>query len=184
MYACHDCKMTLYGDGIQTYAAMFDGFEGAASRFLDAATAKDQTKSYVSLFEALNWAVALDVRTKELWAPRGRNWQPGWAWRDEVQGAHVLRGVRFARNAMHHDRAEVLELTEAGRSYPNQYPVEYSEWVWRPVSRLPTIKRRDENGEAFYIQEMEGRPVRSTLVGLHSGFGFLRSILEPSSPRA
>ena len=173
--------MALYGEGIQTYAAMFDGFEGAASRFLEAAAAKDQTGSYVSLFEAMNWAVALDVRTKELWAPRGRDCQPGWAWRDEIPGAEVLRGVRFARNAMHHDWAEVLELAEAGRGYRRKYPVEYSEWVWRPISRLPNPKRRDEDGEAVYIRAMEGRHVRSTLVGLHAGFGFLRSVLEPSS---
>ncbi len=183
----NDLQMTLYGEGIQTYAAMFDGFAAAAERFLKATEREDPTDSYVALFEALNWAVVLDVRTKELWAPRGRDRQPGWGWRDEVEGAGVLRGIRFARNAMHHDWAEVLELADVGRAYPKRFPAGYREWVWREIATLPQHGRKDPEGQAVYIGELAGHPVRHSLVGLHGGFAFLRSVLEPSSliaPRA
>jgi hypothetical protein len=165
--------MGMYGEGIQTYSAMFEGFTGAARRFLDA---DDPTAAYISVFEALNWAVALDTRTAEIWAPRGVKDMPGWNWRNEIAGAVVLRGIRFARNAMHHDWAEVLEFAESSWSDGRVMP---ARWVWRPLKRLPPRGRDDPQGRTVYIDELEGRPVRSTLVGLHSGFGRLRSLLEP-----
>lgn len=168
--------MALYGDGVQTYSAMFDGFKGAAERFL--AANDDPSAAYVSLFEALNWAVVLDARTAELWAPRGVNDMPGWNWRSEIRGAVVLHGIRFARNAMHHDWAEVLQLGPT-RLPSDRREAWAREWAWRPLSNLPPRGRAKPEGESVYVDELEGRPVRSTLVGLHSGFRLLRSLLEP-----
>ncbi len=85
---------------------------------------------------------------------------------------------------MHHDWAEVLELSGDGRAYPKEYPASYGEWIWRPLSRFPRPGRADQPGEASYVKELEGNLVRSTLVGLHGSFDFLRSVLEPHSLRA
>lgn len=167
--------MPIYGPGIQTYSAMFDGFAGASRRFLEGPG--DASSAYVALYEALNWAVALDARTAELWAPRGVDDMPGWRWREEIRGAEVLRGIRFARNAMHHDWAEVLELS--GGKFSPRPRTGSGVWIWRPLSDLPPRGRDDKEGEAVYGAELEGRLVRSTLVGLYSGFDLLRSLLEP-----
>jgi hypothetical protein len=157
------------------HTAMFDGFAAAARRFLQGPN--DTSSAYIALYEALNWAVALDARTAKLWAPRGIEDMPGWRWREEITGAEVLRGIRFARNAMHHDWAEVLELNSGE---PSPGPITGSGvWIWRPLSGLPPRGRDDKEGEAIYREELEGSLVRSTLVGLYGGFDLLRSLLEP-----
>ena len=167
----------MYEEGVQTYTAMFEGFHGAATRFLEAVENGWATQTYVALFEALNWAVVLDERTAKIWAPRGEIL--GWDWRGEIEGAEMLRGVRFARNSMHHDWSEVLELAasehlQEGEPLPNQ------QWIWREVANLPRRGKDEPDAEAVYIEQLAGRLVRSTLVGLYFGFDLLRSFLEPS----
>lgn len=164
----------MYDDGIQTYTAMFLGFRRATVRFMRAVEEREPTDAYVTLFEALNWAVVLDDRTGALWAPHGE--VLGWRWREEIDGAAMLGGVRFARNSMHHDWSEVLELSTVA-SDTSAAPFE--EWTWRPVTRLPARGKKDPDAEAAYAEQLAGRMVRSTLVGLASGFGLLRSLLEP-----
>lgn len=166
----------MYEEGIQTYTAMFEGLAGAGRRFVAAAEVGDAMMSYVALFEALNWAVVLDDRAASSWAPHG---EPlGWSWRAEVEGAGILRGVRFARNSMHHDWSEALALAEVDAG-----PEGFREWAWRPAAELPSRGREDPDGEAVYEGSLAGLMVRSTLVGLNAGFGLLRELLEPSLPR-
>jgi hypothetical protein len=175
---CDDFAMTMYDEGVQTYGAMFLGFGAAAARFTDAVERGEPLGAYVALFEALNWAVVLDDRTASMWVPDGE--VLGWAWRDRIAGAEMLRGVRFARNSMHHDWSEVLERGEI----PNgEAPRVLQEWTWRPVDRLPSRGKEEADAEAVYVDQLAGRMVRSTLVGLISGFGLLRELLEPSLVR-
>jgi hypothetical protein len=170
--------MPIYGEGVQTYSAMFLGFAAAVRRYLDAVDEKDSLVAYVALFEALNWAVVLDERTATIWKPHGE--VLGWRWREEIRGAEMLRGVRFARNSMHHDWSEVLELTDV--PHGNLLRT-FKEWTWRDVDQLPARGREEPEAEQIYVEQLAGKMVRSTLVGLNAGFGLLREMLEPALAR-
>jgi hypothetical protein len=43
---------------------------------------------------------------------------------------NTVQGVRFARNRVHHQWADALQIT-SGRAYPRTYPKAYFEWRWR-----------------------------------------------------
>jgi hypothetical protein len=175
--------MKPYADNIQTFAAMFEGFAGAAGRFNDATKGCDPTAAFIPLFEALNWAVALDDRAAKRWTPEGK--VLGWEWREKVPGAEIMRGVRFVRNSVHHDWSDALTLDKGGRAYPKTFPVVYFEWRWRAAGELPEPGRKDKAGEEVYGQELEGQPARVTLETLTGALRFLREAMEPSSlPRA
>lgn len=162
----------------QTFATMFEGYRRALERFHAAVKGQDAVEAFIPLFEALNWAVALDERTAKLWAPDGK--VLGWSWRERVPGAEVMAGVRFARNRAHHQWADALVLDEGHRQYPRSYPVVYFEWVWRPASGLPP-GHPDAAGEELYRGRLEGRAARASLGELSEAFAFLRRVLEPSS---
>jgi hypothetical protein len=173
--------MRPYQTNIQTFAAMVEGYSHAVGRFHEAAKTRDPTAAFISLFEALNWAVSLDERAGKHWTPAG---EPlGWAWRDKVRDAKIMRGVRFVRNSVHHDWTDALELDEHGATFPMTFPVVFFEWRWRPVSELPEVDRKDTKGEAVYRESIEGQPARLTLEAIGNVFWFLRQVLEPSSLR-
>jgi hypothetical protein len=124
---------------------MFTGYSRAVERFEAAAKKRDPQETFIPVFEALNWAVALDDRVRVHWVPEG---EPlGWAWRERVSGAELMGGVRWARNRAHHQWSDALALDEAGRRYPRDYPVVYFEWLWRPANDLPTKKKPDHAGQ-------------------------------------
>jgi len=174
--------MKPYQTNIQTFAAMFEGYAHAVGRFHEAAKTRDPTAAFIPLFEALDWAVSLDERAAKHWTPAGESL--GWAWRDKVRGAEVMRGVRFVRNSVHHDWTDALELDEEhGRTFPMTFPVVFFEWRWRPASELPEADRKDANGEEVYRESLEGQPARLTLEAIGQVFWFLRQVLEPSSLR-
>ena len=54
-----------------------------------------------ALFESLNWAVTLDYRLRH---------DDNDAWATRVDGGDVVRGIRYARNCVHHDWASALDL--------------------------------------------------------------------------
>ncbi len=172
-----------YSENIQTFAAMFDGYAAATGRFHEAAKTRDATAAFIPLFEALNWAVALDDRAAKHWTPAGK--PLGFAWREWVRDAEVMRGVRFVRNSVHHQWSDALVLDEGGMSFPMTFPVVFFEWRWRPADGLPAPEkgRRDEGGEEDYRAMLEGEPARTTLETLANAFYFLRQVLEPSSLR-
>jgi len=157
---------------------MFEGYLRALGRFELAVKGRDAGEAFIPLFEALNWAVALDDRTATHWAPDGK--VLGWSWRQRVPDAGVMGGVRFARNRVHHQWSDALALDDGHRQYPRSYPLVYFEWVWRPASELP-VGRADAAGEAVYQGRLEGRAARATLAQLREAFAFLRRVLEPSS---
>jgi hypothetical protein len=111
--------MKPYADNIVTFGMLLRGYAQAFERFSLATRERDEVTTFVPLFEALNWAVALDDRCAQHWAPEG---EPlGFAWRDRVTGAEVMRGVRWARNGVHHQWSDAL-VVEEGRQYPKRYP--------------------------------------------------------------
>ncbi len=175
--------MKPYADNVQTFAAMFEGYTSAMGRFQGAVKQRDATAAFIPLFDALNWAVALDERAAKHWTPAGEPLR--WGWRGKVRGAEIMRGVRFVRNSVHHDWSDALERDEGGMTFPLTFPAVFFEWRWRATGALPEPRkqRKDDAGEAVYREMLEGRPARVTLEALAEVFHFLRQVLEPSSLR-
>jgi hypothetical protein len=71
---------------------MFDGYDQALTRLESAVRGTDPAPAFIALFEALNWAVALDDRAGEHWAPEGKTL--GFGWRDRLQDAYRMRPRR------------------------------------------------------------------------------------------
>jgi hypothetical protein len=169
-------------DNIQTFAAMFDGYALSIERFERASKERSSTPSFIALFEALNWAVALDDRARKHWTPEGK--PLGFGWRERVRNADVMGGVRFARNSVHHQWSEALSRDESGLTFPVTFPMVFFEWRWRAASELPEPERPDKHhaeNEAIYREKLEGQPARLTLDTLAEAFYFLRQVLEPTT---
>jgi hypothetical protein len=167
---------------IVTFEAMFNGYADALSRFDAAAKSDDPGETFVPLFEALNWAVALDQRTAAHFVPDGK--PIGYAWPARIgYGAVVMPGVRFVRNSVHHQWSDALELRATA----------FPEWTWRAADELPPIDKKlrgksrliyDEK-RRVYREHMEERPARTALDALGGAFLFLKELLEPFTiPRA
>ena len=171
--------MQPYAENIQTFAAMFEGYAAAADRFQRAARTSDTVATFIPLFEALNWAVALDERTGKHWTPEGK--PLGWDWREKISDAGIMRGVRFIRNSVHHDWSDALELHQGGVVPPLMPPVVFFEWCWRAADDLPEPDKEDRHGEKVYRELVEGAPARHTLDALGRVFYFLRQVIEPTS---
>lgn len=177
--------MEPYNENIQTFATMFEGYDQAFVRFENAAVDAAPSPAYIALFEALNWAVALDDRAAKHWTPEGK--PLGFGWRERAKGAEVMRGVRFARNSVHHQWSDALEFTkEGGSSFPVSVPGGIFEWRWRPASELPEPDKRFRTKRwpqerASYCEKLERDSALKTLRELGMGFYFLRLVLEPSS---
>lgn len=174
--------MKPYEQNIVTVEAMFNGYADALGRFDVSVKTDDPAATFVPLFEALNWAVALDQRIAAHFVPEGK--PAGYGWPTRIgYGAEVMPGVRFARNSVHHQWSDALELR--GGAFP--------EWVWRAADQLPPLDKRlnlrarqiyNEN-KRVYGEHMEGRPARTSLDALGGAFLFLKELLEPFTiPRA
>lgn len=173
--------MKPYGDDVVNLQSQVRGFESAGARFRDAITGHDPVVAYVPLFEALNWAVALDDRIKDIWAPDGK--PLGWAWRVRAEGgAELLAGLRYARNSVHHHWADALRLDRDGRAYPKRYPVRYFEWLWRDVADIPAPSQ--PHGRDVYKSDLAGRPAEVTLTTLGDVFRFVSGLVEPTAAGA
>ena len=170
----------------QTFTAMFEGFARAIERFNLAAKKRDAIQAFVAIFETLNWAVALDERTCKDWHPKGK--PLSWAWREEVIGADIMRGVRFARNSVHHQWSDALELDETGLALPTTLPAEFFELRWCPLDKLPArppargknAQLRQAEDEAAYQLQLQGEAARLTVQQLANVFNHLRKLIEPS----
>ncbi len=163
-----------------TFAAMSVGYTGALDRFETASKNRDPVATYTALFEALNWATAVDDRAEQdlaLWKKRHK-----YEWRTRVHDAEVMGGVRFVRNSVHHDWSDAVQMDERGRSFPMTFPVVFFEWVWRPADDLPAPgQKQHPDGARFYREQMQGRPVRHSLHALRQVFRTLHVMLEPTT---
>jgi hypothetical protein len=139
---------------------LVDGYRRALERFTASADARDKPEErFIPLFETLNWVVALMDH------PEGQH-----LYRDEI-----VRGLRFARNRVHHQLANALEPRDV--PFPSVRtnrrggsriiaPPTVLDWFWRPPEQLPE-GRADEEGEATYSQLLAGEPVEHALAHLN-----------------
>jgi hypothetical protein len=149
--------------GIVPISTFIDGYEQAARRFYDVMRETDPLITFVPLFDALGWAVAIDSRFQESWEQAPTN--PAKWWSDGFIHGDTVRGVRFARNRVHHHWADALETT-SGRSYPAIFPKTFTEWRWRP--ELPPGANNQFKEQ--YDQDVASHPARVTLGGLSECF--------------
>jgi hypothetical protein len=76
-------------DPVVDQAVLLRGYQQAVARFDESRLGHDATVAFLPLFEALNWAASIDERLRYPDYPE-------------------LRGLRFARNRVHHQWAEAL----------------------------------------------------------------------------
>lgn len=178
--------MKPYSENTQTFTDMFEGLARAIERFDVAVKDRDPAKTFIPLFEMLNWAVALDDRARKRWCPEGEPLD--WGWREKVIGAHIMSGVRFVRNSVHHQWSDALELDEGGFGFPLTFPMVFFEWRWRPASDLPEPEKRHQDkwwreGKEVYEANVQGEMARLTIHQLANVFNHLRKLMElPPSP--
>lgn len=158
---------------------LFEGFEQARERFANAIDKGDELRTYFGLFEALNWAVALDERI-------ARSHPAGWDWRDQVSDGAIVRALRHARNRVHHDWAdalwtEALIVLQADTMLSADTLLgDEDSWVWRQLSELPPAGRYDREGESEYDKLLAGTSARATLDTLSRVF---EAVLSSDPPR-
>lgn len=171
--------MLPYTDNVVTVGMLLRGYADAVARFEHAARDDDPVTTFAPLFEALNWSVALDDRIRIIWAPEGSPLD--WAWRERVEGAEAVRGIRWARNAVHHQWADAIVLVLASNAPFQRYPAREHEWVWRDVDSLPQLpsgEKKDAAGKAVYRALLEGHTAEFTLAILGEAFDQVWRFLE------
>lgn len=175
--------MNPYDKNIVTYRTLLEGYEHAVQRFTDASKSRSAPQVFQPLFEALNWAVALDDQARAHWAPEGTPLD--WSWRARVAGGDLVNAVRCARNRVHHQWADALVLRE-GMSAPLSPPLVLHEWSWRPLDELPEADGRRTDAiveaESDYGRLLAAVPARITLADLVDPFHRLAGMLEPPRP--
>jgi hypothetical protein len=135
------------------------GYVEAYARFRTAATPSDATEddTFIPLFEVLNWAGSID---EHLGFP----------------GDRELRGIRFARNRVHHQWAKALRYFPGavlgGVGFNEAMFNEGPNWRWRRVEELPAPPARwpDPKGKRAYRDLLADRSV-------HDALGWLENYL-------
>lgn len=115
----------------------------------------DPDPAFFAIFEALNWAVSIDLRLKDTLL----------SWPRAYDQHGYVAGFRYARNAVHHDWAEALWLDRRGALIPTPVPHALFEWCW-----LPELHSTRTGGLDQYRAHLSGKPVRFTLEALESLF--------------
>lgn len=82
---------------------------------------------YFAFFEALNWAVSLDDRLARDWPFDEIEY--GTYWCDEFAGGGLIRGLRFARNAVHHDWSLALDLDPFDTPFQQRIELLWLTWA-------------------------------------------------------
>ncbi len=119
-----------------------------------------EVDSFMPLFEALHWATSLESRIADDWPDRS----DAKYWYRSMPAGATVRGVRFARNRVHHQWAEAFTIADHDR----ELPLRCVPWIWRP--ELPDGKP-DREGERLYRCELAGAPVIGALGCLAAIFG-------------
>jgi hypothetical protein len=166
--------MTVYDGERIKVGQLRRGIDQAVGRFQAANVAEERDTAFFALFEALNWAVALDDVIGDTWRPTGA--REGYGWRARVEGGAAMDGVRFVRNRVHHHWADALRLRSG------QNGSQYDLWMWRSASDLPS-GRPDDRGRKVYSTLMADRSAADTLDELSLAFERVLLFLEPPQPR-
>jgi hypothetical protein len=140
-------------------STLIRGYARAFDRFKEASANRDRPDEvFIALFEALNWATSIDER---LCYPDNR----------------ALRGVRYARNRVHHKWADALTPGEGQEITVSRPPLRISgwsfDWLWREPEDLP--EARSSKGESEYRSLLANRHAGDALYELNQYF----SALEP-----
>ncbi len=145
------------------------GYSRARERLDERLGRGDDEGSFHALFESLNWTASMGDYLEK----HGH----------ELAGDGTLRGVRFARNRVHHQWAEAVERREfptpgvvqaAGRGGLITPPVT-AVWYWTPFEALPPAERNDPHGESAYREHLSDEPIRPTLDYIGERFGSVNS---------
>jgi hypothetical protein len=152
----------------------YEGFRAAELRYREETNTRDQLSPLVPLAEALWWAVSIDEGLKKL--------NTGYAalLESDPMGP-VMRGLRYARNRIGHQRAlvikrrwfETFSQTADGRWVETFEQNAEGRWVekfqqdfaWRRLEELPGPPPRqgDPQGAAGYESRLQGCWARDTL---------------------
>lgn len=131
------------------------GYRAAVDRFMKARQGHDPHLAFHPLFEALNWAVAIEDQA------------PAELGRLKSEDRQLLVAVRYARNRIHHQWADALKYTNGAVLSELTLPISLFEWQWRPVGEIPQAKKAQHNtGAAEYTSALADRPARLTLTRL------------------
>jgi hypothetical protein len=133
------------------------GFVEARRRFEEAAKEREALAVFLPLFETLNWGVALDDRLQARWRDAPTNSDPWWS--DGFTFGDTVKGLRFARHRVHHQRADALWLSEGASGPVGRRSDGLHEWRWRP--ELPP--GRDDRFKTEYEDKVMAVPARVTL---------------------
>jgi hypothetical protein len=131
---------------------------------------------YFALFEALSWAVSLDERLTKDWPFEEVSF--GKYWCDDFVGGGLVRGLRYARNAVHHDWSLALDVNP--EEAPFQQRVELLWLGWNPEL---SSKRPNSDGWRAYRENLAGRSVGDTLLEISALFEAGVRLARGESPR-
>lgn len=142
-------------------AILIDGLRSSLARLDAAMNTVDANVSvtFLPLFEALNWSVALlDYLRKHE--------------RRETPQGRGLRGLNFVRGRVHHQWTDAIDVRQeevkafAGPLMLSGYSVE---WFWVPHTQLPPADKgfSDSVGEREYVTVLAGRDVRDVFRALN-----------------
>jgi hypothetical protein len=172
-------------ENIMQVQAMLIGYTEALNRLEEASRGRDPVATYVPLFEALNWATALDERIRRHWTPDGEPLNYGW--RNRFRNGDLMGGVVFVRNSVHHDWSQAVVLRDHGVMFNLTFPMSFTsgtgrpwQWYWRDADELPEPghPQRAEN-EQVYRDRLQGQGAKHTLNVLGGVFLTLQRLLEP-----
>jgi hypothetical protein len=160
------------------------GYAQAYERFLAATAMRDPDAVFFALFEALDWAHAVDDLIALTWSPRreviGYGWRkdPALGGGDEL--SNIMSGLRYVRNRVHHQWADAL-VTDGGLTLPVTLPARFSAYVWRPACDLPKPPNegREAPGRTAYARALAGHRADEALEEMGRAFTFIGQLLDP-----
>jgi hypothetical protein len=191
----HDLPMDDFSGKRVRVRLLTDGYAQSYERFEVAEGDDNPIAAFFALFEALNWAHAVDDLIAKTWSPRGK--VVGYDWRTDpaIRGAgaelsNIMQGLRYVRNRVHHQWADALVTDKAtsGLTFPMTFPATFgpvSSWAWRSADDLPTPSNeaKEAPGREAYTTALAGRKPDDALEALRMTFPLVAEFLDPPMAR-
>lgn len=115
---------------------------------------------YLALFEALNWGVSLDERLCVDWPYEEIAF--GKYWCDDFTGGDLIRGLRYARNAVHHDWSLALDVDPVENLFQKRV-----ELLWLCWDGEFAADHADSDGRRAFQDNLDERVVGETLMEIN-----------------